>query len=152
MPSIVAQAQSHDMRERIGRLGEALQADDTGTFRGWAGQDGDDEPLTADVDAAGTLLSMEISPVGFRDLDATALGVACTEALDNARSRLAEHLQLILDDLIAEVVGDRQVPALPRVTNVDDMLRHAKEVERSWSQEWTRLSFPRSSDDSSATH
>jgi hypothetical protein len=136
MPAIMERTGTSGTREQLRAMVEKLNAGRSGTVLGAAGPDGDDTRVVAEVDGSGTLVALEISPHGHRDLDAVALGVACTEALDAARLTLAAQLRSVIDELTAEFVGDLSLPEL-RFTGVDDMLAQAREVGESWSQ-WTR--------------
>lgn len=90
-----------DLGERLATL-RAIQSQN---YRGAAGPESDDERVVAEINGKGALVSMEISPLAMRDMDAGELSRACTEALDAARAALSAELQERVTGLIDTDIG-----------------------------------------------
>ena len=79
--------------------------------------------VTAEVTGDAKLQSVYISPHAIRDLDVTALGEACKQAILAARTRMAEQVEADL----AEGAGGALTPPPIDAETAAARLRHAME-------------------------
>lgn len=108
-----------DLSEHLAAMDEIRNR----TYRGAAGPECDDERVVAEVDGNGALISMEISPHAMRDMDADGLALACTEALEAARSAMSEAVR----DRFAGI-AEVDLEATPPITDAAEVLRQAREM------------------------